>query len=211
MLWNDIRLAQGGGAARIAEKAADRSALCVVPIIENGKYETLPTLKVPAFYRGTIRTIPFAPRVENAPTLYPFDAVGLYDMERFQRLGGFDPTIRSLYWQLMDFGFRARLWGETIRCTRAVKFAYEGEIPSENASVDEGYKVFFLKNLAPVFRGDYAHIPIRRFLPYMLRSGVGAIEAWKEFSEGRKWVATNRYRFSSDARMAIELWEAPES
>lgn len=223
VLWNDLRLIQGGGALRIAERLSEAqelavaedgqatARLCTVPTIQNSRFETLPTLMAPAFFRGGVKTIPFAPTREGTPSLYPFDAAGIYDKDRFVKLGGFDGSIASPYWQLMDFGFRAQLWGESIRSTQLVKLAYDGEVPAENATIDESYKSFYLKNLAPIHRGDCAHIPLRRFPSYLFRSGGGPLRSWNDFAEARRWVETNRFRFVCDARKVIELWETPES
>jgi hypothetical protein len=172
----------------------------------------MPTLIAPALLPGrkrgnSIRTIPFIPEKEGLPSLYPFDGIGIYDRQRFIRLGGFDPSIKSFHWQLMDFGFRSSLWGEEIAATQLIKLAYEGAIPPEDGTAGDGYHRFFLKNLAPVFRGDYAHIPLRRFPEYFRRRG-DLIAAWEEFSAARRWVKINRYRFASDARTVMELWES---
>ena len=223
VLWNDLRLIQGGGAARIAERLTEAerlsstlqtqvpARLCTVPMIQNSKFETLPTLVAPAFFRGGVKTVPFSATREGTPSLYPFDAAGIYDKDRFVKMGGFDGSIASTYWQLMDFGFRAQLWGESIRSTQLVKLAYDGDVPAENATIDESYKTFYLKNLAPLYRGDCAHVPLRRFPSYLFRSGAGPMQAWEEFAEARRWVETNRFRFTCDARKVIELWETPES
>ena len=211
VLWNDQRLSQIKGAERIADRMLDARSFCVVPSLLNPRMEILPTLIAPAYFRGSIKTVPLSPVHEGAPTLYPFDAVGVYEKDRFIKLGGFDPGIRNLHWQLMDFGFRAHLWGESIRSTQVLRVRYDGDIPAEDATIDEGYKAFYLKNLAPAFRGDSAHLPIRRFPSYLMRSGVGPFDAWSEFAEARHWVEVNRYRFVRDARSVTELWEAPES
>jgi hypothetical protein len=210
VLWNDLRFSPGTVLHRVAERLAQEPFLCAAPLLQNGRYETLPTLQSPAFFRGSVKTVPFAPIREGAPSLYPFDYVGLYDRDRFIKLGGFDPTIRGAYWQLMDFGFRAQLWGEAVRSTLTLRLRYDGDLPTEDATVDEGYKVFYLKNLAPLFRGDSAHLPYSRFPSYLARAGVGPAEAWKEYAEARRWVHVNRYRFICDARRVTELWENPE-
>ena len=224
VFWNDIRILHGGGAVKITERlmnnpreaAEGESAgskykrLCTVPVIQNSQFETLPTLISPAYYQGRLKTVPATSTKEASVSLYPFDGVGIYDRERFIRLGGFDSTLRTSYWQLMDFGFRAWLWGEQIACTQLVRMSYDGDIPSEDSTAEDSYKRFFLKNLAPVFRGDSAHIPLRRYPRYVMKSGDGPFEAWEEFMEARKWVETNRYRFKQDAHTLTELWEKPE-
>ena len=227
VLRNDQKILRGGGAERMAERllsAAGSTAdqenrnpykrLCTVPLIQDGRSETLPTLTAPALMPGgkdpagtkvSIRTIPNIPQKEGDISLYPFDGIGIYDRERFIRLGGFDPSIKNFFWQLMDFGFRSRLWGEEIAATLLVKLSYEGAVPEEDRTADLGGLRFFLKNLAPVFRGDYAHIPLRRFPGYYRKRG-DFFAAWEEFSAARDWVRTNRYRFRSDARTVAELF-----
>jgi hypothetical protein len=223
VLWNDVRILHGGGAEKIfnrmlldentaaeSEHAASMyKRLCTVPVIQNSQFESLPTLISPAYYKRKIKTVPSVINKEGETTLYPFDGVGIYDKERFIQLGGFDTTIKASYWQLMDFGFRSWLWGETIASTQLVRMSYDGEIPSEDSTAEESYKRFYLKNIAPVYRGDSAHIPLRRYPSYVMRSGDGPFEAWDDFFAARKWVETNKYRFKEDAHTLVERWESP--
>ena len=217
VMRNDMKILRGSNAERTAERLLagtedseqDGSLykrLCTVPMIQDGHAEIMPTLIAPALLPGsTIRTIPYNPTKEGLASLYPFDGIGIYDRERFIRLGGFDSEIKSFYWQLMDFGFRSWLWGEEILLTQLLKLSYETEIPLEDSTVTESSMSFTLKNLAPVFRGDYAHIPYRRFPEYLFKRGSPSL-AWKEFKEARNWVKLNRYRFKSDARTIAELF-----
>jgi hypothetical protein len=221
VLWNDLRILHSGGASRMADRLycsvedirsgnpGPNKRLCTTPVIQNSQFETLPTLIAPALYRGTLKPVFFATQREGTPTLFPFDGVGIYDRDRFIKLGGFDLTLKSPHWQLMDFGFRAHLWGEEIRSTQHVRLSYNGEIPLSDSTAGESYRRFYLKNLAPVFHGDRAEIPFRRFFPYFFRSGKDPFLAWEDFAEGRSWVRTNRYRFQKDARTLVELWETP--
>jgi hypothetical protein len=215
VLRNDLRILRGG-AEQMAELFLNKR-LCTVPRLQDGYAEIIPTLiapaLVPAFGSETnhsIKTIPFVPGREGLPSLYPFDGIGIYERERFIRLGGFDFSIKSFYWQLMDFGFRSGLWGEEIAYTALIKLSYEGDAPLEDSTVDESCMKFILKNLAPVFRGDHACIPLGRFPGYFKRRG-GFFAAWKEFSSVRDWVRTNRFRFRSDARTIAERWENCDS
>jgi hypothetical protein len=198
VLWNDLKILRGGGAERMAERllgpenSGSYKRLCTVPVIQDGRFETMPTIIVPALLpekklKTSIKTIPFIPGKEGIPSLYPFDGIGIYDRERFVRLGGFDPSIKNYHWQLMDFGFRSSLWGEEIAVTQLVKLSYEGAIPQRDSTAGESWRRFFLKNLAPVFRGDYAHIPLARFPAYLRRRG-DLFAAWEEFSAARVWV-----------------------
>jgi hypothetical protein len=221
VLWNDIRLIHGTNAGKMAERLRSDPAegqarpdgvykrLCTVPVIQNSDYHTLPTLISPGLHQGLIKTLPYIPLREGNPTLYPFDCVGIYDRERFIRLGGFDSTIKSPYWQLMDFGVRAWLWGEEIAGTQLLRTCYDGELPPEDSSAGVSYKRFFLKNLAPVFRGDSAHLPLRRFPAYFFTSGEGPFTAWDEYSASRYWVGLNKYRFTTDMENFVKKWEQP--
>jgi hypothetical protein len=221
VLWNDLKILRGGGASRMAERllfSAEELArnpdekntyrrLCTVPVIQDSRFETMPTLSAPVLIRGSVKTVSTAPAKEGGHSLYPFDGIGVYDRERFIRLGGFDGTLKSFYWQLMDFGFRSRLWGEEIASTQAVKLSYEGAISAADSTAEESYRRFYLKNLAPVFRGDYANLPLRRFPGYLRRSGADIFSAWDDFKEARAWVKTNCYRFRCDARTMTNSWE----
>jgi hypothetical protein len=221
VIWNDLKIISGGGASRMAERLflsqealqkaeGNGSAfkrLCTVPVIQNSRCETLPTLIAPAVNRNIVKTLTFAPLKEGQPGLYPFDGVGIYDRDRFIRLGGFDGSLKNPHWQLMDFGFRSFLWGEEISVTQQVKISYNGEVPALDNTPEASYRRFYLKNLAPVFHGDYAHLPLRRFPGYFIHSGGDPFSAWEEFSEARRWVKTNRYRFRNDARGITDLWE----
>jgi hypothetical protein len=223
VLWNDLRILNGD-----AEKMAERlfstreelcrngnsgagKRLCTIPVIQNVQFEILPTLTVPVFDRKNDRTLLFTPLREGMPSLYPFDGVGVYDRDRFVKLGGFDCGLSNTYWQLMDFGFRAHLWGETIQSTQLIRLSYNGKVPPQDSTIDENYRRFYLKNKAPVFQGDTAHIPLRRFPGYFIRSGEDPFQAWENFSKGRRWVEENKFRFRRDARSLTELWEYPES
>jgi hypothetical protein len=223
VLWNDLRIMAGGGAARMAarlaltkdelEKAGEGKGaskrLCTVPVIQNSRFEMLPTLIAPAVRKRKIKTLRFSPPEDGLSSLYPFDGVGIYDRERFIRLGGFDGAMKNAYWQFMDFGFRSWLWGEEIRVTQQVKISYDGEVPAEDSTAGASYRRFYLKNLAPLFRKDYAHLPFRRFPAYLLQSGEDIFAAWDAFTESRRWVDLNRYRWRSDARILTDRWEFP--
>ncbi|MDR2079124.1 MAG: hypothetical protein LBP74_05335 [Treponema sp.] len=229
VLWNDLRILYGGDAAKISAwfrvsreellklppGTSPIRRLCTVPVIQNSDLETLPTLTAPVFsrsklpwkFRNAVKSLYVSPQAEAQLSLFPFDGVGIYDRDRFIQLGGFDGTIRNPYWQLMDFGFRSHLWGEEIRCTQLVRLSYDGEMGPEDTSADAGYRRFYLRNLAPVFRKDSAYIPLRFFPGYFLKTGGDPLAAWGKFRENQQWVRTNSRRFQRDARILTGLWE----
>ncbi|MCL2762569.1 MAG: hypothetical protein FWD36_05100 [Treponema sp.] len=218
VLWNDLKFVAGGSARRMAERLlcsdngsgeneAHYKRFCTVPVIQTSRFVTLPTLMVPALQHKKIRTLFLGPTSEGLLSLYPFDGIGIYDRSRFIRLGGFDGTIKSSYWQLMDLGFRAYLWGEEISSTQTLKLSYETTIPAEENTDGTDYKRFYLKNLAPVFQGDCARLPVRRFPGFLLRTGGGISRSWEDFSESRRWVYDNRFRWQYAPKTVINRWD----
>jgi hypothetical protein len=223
VLWNDLRILNGS-AERMAERlfytpqelskngnSGAGRRLCTIPVIQNARFQILPTLTAPDPDRKTVKALFLAPLREGTPSLYPFDGVGVYDRDRFVKLGGFDCGVSNAYWQLMDFGFRACLWGEAIQSTQLIRLSYNGGVPPQDSTIDANHRRFYLKNIAPVFRGDAAHIPLRRFPGYFFRSGEDPFQAWDDFSEGRRWVEENKFRFRRDARSLTDLWEYPDN
>ena len=221
VMRSDMKIIAGGTARRMAERLSvsseedgDKSEkkigfkrLCTVPVIMNSSYETLPTLVAPMTQHKKMRTHFFEPHTEGELSLYPFDGIGIYDRHRFIQLGGYDITLKKIHWQLMDFGFRAFLWGEEIAINFHFKLSYDGELPSEDFTVEENYRRFYLKNLAPVFRRDYAHLPLYRFPSFLGNSGEDIFAAWEEFKESRRWVKKNKFRWRCDARGVSSTWD----
>jgi len=206
-LWSDMRLVASGLSGRFFERLAEQNLLCLAPFLQAKRGETLPTAAAPALERQNLRILPLVPARDGALSLYPFDYAGIYSREKFVLSGGYDGGIANPYWQKLDFGFRSWLWGEEIRLSQALRVAYEEEPPTEDSTPDEDYKWFWLKNLAPVFRGDSAAIPPSRYWAYLRRRGGRPFAAAREFRAAADWVRTNRYRFRSGASSVVDLWE----
>ncbi|MEW5815807.1 MAG: hypothetical protein AB1798_10500, partial [Spirochaetota bacterium] len=105
-------------------------------------------------------------------------------------------------------GFRGHMWGEKIVCNLAFRLTYTADIPAEDTTPDESYKIFYLKNLSIRFNNDAGVLPVSRFVPYLFRAGGLIFDTIREFREVRKWVKLNRFRFKLDARSVTELWES---
>lgn len=211
VLYDDMNAASGGLSDRLLEQVALSGVLCAVPLIQSKKQSTVPTIMSPAFLRKSLKIVQLPPSVDGMDSLFPFDYTGIYDKELFTKLGGYDGRITGKWWQKLDFGFRAHMWGENIRCKTSFRVKYLDEIPEESITPDKSYRFFYLKNLILRFEGDYGTIPKSRFFSYYLRSGEGLFSARKEFQEARNWVEDNKYRFKMDARSITEIWEAPEN
>jgi hypothetical protein len=210
VLWNDMSLSAQGLSSRFFERLAERDLLCSVPALFAKAGEQLPSVSSPAFNKSSLKILGLMPEKDGAKSLYPFDYAGIYSRERFVLTGGFDPGLANPYWQKLDFGFRAWLWGEEIRLAQALKLSYAEPAPPEDETPDAGYKWFWLKNLAPSYRGDSGAIGMSRFWTYLRsrRDGIGP--ALGEFRTAREWVRLNRYRFRTDAASLVDLWDEDE-
>jgi len=221
VLRSDMKIIAGGTARRMAERLSvsheeeDENGekrpgfkrLCTVPVLVSSNYEVFPSIVSPMTQRRRMKTVFLEPHVEGDLSLYPFDGIGIYDRRRFIHTGGFDATLKNIHWQLMDFGFRAFLWGEEIALNLQLKLSCDAEIPVENYTVEESYRRFYLKNLAPVFRSDHAHLPLYRFPSFLSKTGENIHSAWEEFSESRKWVTKNKFRWRCGARDVTKRWD----
>jgi len=210
VMWSDMKVSSPMG-PQLLHRFVEAERLCTVPVIQNTKLETVPSIMVPAFHRRSLKVLPMLPQQNGIHTLFPFDFCGVYNREKFFLAGGYDVSISASYWQKMDFGFRTHMWGYNLDCETAFRVRYLGSEPAEDTTPDENYKQFFLKNLSICFNGDQGELPWRRFVPYLFHSGSSLLSALKEFKKAREWVALNRYRFTMDARDVTALWEGPEA
>ena len=204
-LWSDTRLSSFHPA--ILGDLESHHAVCVVPVSRNARLEIIPSWQSPGLRRRRFLVSFRAPRKEGEPTLYPFDYCGLYDRQRFAQSGGYDPAIHNPYWQRLDFGLRCLLWGERLCGTLQLTVTYTGSPPTDDATPDQGYKLFFLKCVAVRLRREMGTLPRRRLLDYMIKSDTGPFYAIKEFRSVRSWVWTHRFRFRKDPRQLVERWE----
>ena len=84
--------------------------------------EELPTVLSPLpGAGGTFEVQPSSAGAGEAATLAPWDYAGIYRKDKHLAIGGFDPRISESWWQKLDYGMRAWLWGEEIRVHPALK------------------------------------------------------------------------------------------
>jgi hypothetical protein len=204
-LWSDARVSSLPAA--LVSRLDTEPAICIVPLARGARAEAMPTLQAPKLAKGRLALDWRAPSRDGERTLFPFDYCGIYDGERFARLGGFEPTLANPHWQKLEFGFRANLWGESVRCLTGVGVTYSSQPPADDATPDESYKRFWLRTLAVRLRRDGGELPGWRLPEYMLRSDTGPLYAVKEFRAAREWVHRNRYRYRLDPRDLVAGWE----
>lgn len=207
VLWSDQALHEGVFTPKFQKVLAENNGPAVwTPELKDAQGESLPSIQVPVLHRHRVEIL----GLETGDlTLFPADFTGLYRKETFLKLGGFDPQYRNPFWQGLDFGLRAYLWGEQLRAGPGFRVQYQGEIPPEDRSPGRDLRRFYLKNLALTHEGDQATLRAGRFVPYWLRSGQSPWAAWRSFQEARDWVQRHRFRFVQDARRVVELWETP--
>jgi len=207
VMWDTMHISTKVFSERLLNILLDSEVLCFVPFLFNHQMQCLPSKNVPSIENTAFTIKTYLVTKDYAKTLYPFDFVGLYDKEKFINICGFDYTLTSNYWQLLDFGLRGYLWGEKISICSGLRFNYECEVSLEDTTPENSYLRFFLKNLSPRFVGDYAYIPKKEFFSYLNRSSLGFFKAYKSFKMARNWVAKNKFRFKTDAQTLISSWE----
>ena len=207
VMWNDTHIPPGSFTERILEKVKQEHLFCAAPVLSNIRGEAVPNQIVPSL-NGNHFSTEQLPCIKNkTATIYPYDFMGIYSRNKCMQLGGFDYTIKNPYWQNLDLGFRAHLWGESIRIFTSFRLQYEGEPAPENISTDASYRQFYLKNLAPQLTGGQAVIPFKLFFTYLRNSGLNPLHAWQHFSAAQRWIALNKLQFKTAARTLIEHWE----
>ncbi len=190
----------------VIEKYVTKSCFCLVPRLLSPQKQPLPIRFTPIVENSSFGVQVNSIIGEKSVTLFPFDYIGIYNRHQFMRLGGFDYTITSEYWQNLDLSVRAWLWGEKIMISPVMQMEYASEVPESDSTADVCQLRFYLKNGAPKFSLDRCYIPITRFFNYMKRSRSGFSRALKDFREARHWVAEKKYCFRQDITMLIEKW-----
>lgn len=209
VIWSDMRLSSSAVSLRLVETVEKDNPLCTVPVLRAGNGDLVPSVVIPAFRKQNLQIIYEVPRRNGVFSLFPFDYCAIYNRDKFLFCGGFDHSILNQYWQKMDFGFRSNMWGERIVCSTSLQVTYTADFITDDTSIDRYYRIFYLKNLAVRFNGDSGYLPGSKFLQYLLRSGEGFFKAKSNFSEAKKWVELNRFRFVLDSRSLTELWSDP--
>ncbi|MGI9255682.1 MAG: hypothetical protein ACR2PY_01960 [Salinispira sp.] len=189
----------------------DRETLCYLPYIQDNKGRIIPSFFVPTPTKEGrkehfVEPQPILPSENENQSLFPCDYSGIYVKERFTRCGGFDAHMNNPYWQKLEFGYRARLWGERLQHLPGLKIEYAEELQPEETTPDEDYLRFYLRILAVLYTGDYAKLPIKKFWPYFRAGNCGIPAALRNFMRERHWIKKHAYNYRFDARQMVELW-----
>jgi GT2 family glycosyltransferase len=210
VLWSDMRVSLPAEPAELLDKLSSEGPLCSVPMMKNEQGMTLPSIQLPILRKDLIRLAPWAPVRDGMRTLVPFEFCGLYRKDKFIECGGFDSNMDNPYWQKIDFGLRAYLWGEKILYHQGLQMVMQAEVSAEDTTADQSYKLFYLKNIAVRFKEKGAVLSYAKLPHYLFRSDLGPVYSGKEFREVRKWVEQNHHRFITDVQTLVKHWETPE-
>lgn len=190
----------------VIERYIIQDYFCLVPKLVDQQRRALPVRFTPKVEHSVLKP-EFSDIIsDKCHTLYPFDFIGIYNRAKFIKLGGYDHTITSPYWQNLDFSLRAWLWGEELIMSPLFQLAYEGEVPVPDTTPDKTQLRFFLKNGAPRYVDNRCYIPYSRFASYRRRSKLPIGLAYREFMEARRWVAKNKHHFQQDLSMLVDNW-----
>ena len=192
--------------ADMAASLQAKAHFCVAPALISSSGVPLPVLVSPQANHSLFDVERSASFTDGQKTLCAADWAGFYNRQTFALLGGVDYTITSPFWQKMDFFVRAWLWGETVSLSSAMAFTYTDAAPEEDSTVDVSYLRFYLKNLAPAFKVDHAHISWLSWLAFKLHNRCGTLESIRQFKDAVRWTRENQWRFKCDAVSLIENW-----
>jgi hypothetical protein len=111
------------------------------------------------------------------------------------------------FWQKMDFGFRAHLFGRSIMLDTTFRVEYRSAHPTEDQTVDQDYPWFYAKNLAIRVGREGVSLPPLRVIPFSLQSGVGLVKGIQLFRDARRWLKENGNRYVRDPRDLVREWD----
>lgn len=210
VMWSDMKLDQSRFTEKYFKGITAEGALCFTPVLKNHKKEVIPTVQVPGFIKKRVKIVPWLSEEEGIRTVFAFDFCGLYNKKSFDALGGFDGTIANPYWQKLDFGFRAYLWGYELSLAPRFILTYTLDFLTEDSTPDESYKRFYLKNIAIRHKKDRCILKLYKYITYVLKSDTGPFHSFKDFMEARRWVKENQFKFKTDIKKLIAGWKPPE-
>ncbi len=207
VLKDSLYIPSGFIMENLAENLINEDIFCLVPRLFTKENLSAPMHIIPRAEKGKFLMDQVSSVSDLMPTVFPYDFIGLYNLKKFINLGGFDYTITSSYWQLADLSLRAWLWGEKINITTRFFIAYKENLPVFDGTPDLSYLRFYLKNILPRYKSNFAYISNFSFLNFLYHSSCGFFESLKQFKDAKKWVKSNEYKFVQDLQNFIESWK----
>ncbi len=211
VLRDSLSIPNGFILPNLAERLTQTDCLCLVPRYFDVNKASVPTHFIPFVEKTHFKVEQNNLVGDGLKTLYPYDFMGFYNRKKFIELGGFDYTIKTPYWQLLDFALRSWLWGEKIQLSTLFQFNYAYECPLEDHTINLDYLKYHLKNEAPKIKMGAGIIKKTAFWGFYNHSACGILEAKRMFDAARLWVKQNRYRFKMDLQTFIDEWNKNEN
>lgn len=197
---SDMELIAFDGAALLSIMAGKEHPMVICPVMLSSDAEVMPTLRAPYLRGKEVDPQSFMPTIDSDKeerTLYPVLQSGLYDRALFQRLRGYDTEIQSEYYQSIDLGTRAWLFGYSVKLTRALAVRFPKRVSViEDRSECVGMNRFYTKALS-----------IKRI------SGKNLVSKWKPYVDRdvlsseikKKQINLQKIDFFT----LIEKWDEP--
>lgn len=208
VLWNNMSIPHASLAKNLFQRVLASDSCFISPFLCNHRNEVIPSICQPALYKkNRLKTIYQNPGIQNNKSIFPFDFCGFYNKSVFKEIGGFDITYKSSYWQLLDFGFRAYMWGRESSCELSFRLLYIEDIEPLNTSINREYAIFFNKNLAIRIKKGRAYLPVIRFLGFNRKVKYSTKKSWVQFCQLRKFVHDNRLRYKKTAYKVVDDWQ----
>lgn len=208
VLRDNLYIPSGIILQNLAERLTKDDVYCIVPRLLDSNKNGIPVQFIPSVEKTHFAVETSGSVADGTKTIFPYDYIGLYNRKKFIQLGGFDYTIQSPYWQNLDLGLRSWLWGEQTRLTTMLHFAYMDEISLNEKEVNLDYLRYHLKNELPRYKFDHAYLSKFSFLQFKINSSCGLLEARRMFTDARKWVEKNKYKFKMDLASFVENWSS---
>ena len=190
----------------LAQKLIQKGDYCIVPRLLDKNKNGLSTHYNPCAEKSHFVIDSSFVVSEGVQTLYPFDFIALYNRKKFIRLGGFDYTIKSPYWQNLDLALRSWLFDERTTLTTMLQFSYVDEVPLEDRTVNIDYLRYYLKNEVPRINNGEGYLKHGSFFKFYKQSTCGYMEARRQYKCAKEWVKANKYRFKNDLMGFIQGW-----
>ena len=190
----------------LASKVVTSGVYCIVPRLFDENKSAIPCAYSPRAEGSHFEIDSSTAVTDGMRTLYPFDYIAMYNREKFIKLGGYDWTISSPYWQILDLGIRSWLWGEETRLTSLLQFSYIDEAPIPDITANIDYLRYYLKNELPKLKMEQGYLKKSSFFVFKHHSSCGLFEAKRQFACAKEWVEKNKYRFKMDLQTFIENW-----
>lgn len=191
----------------LEERIIKEDLFCMVPRLTDNHQKSLMCHFVPGASKNNFVVQNSISVSDGMCTLYPYDNIAIYNRNKFIKLGGFDYSIKSKYWQNLDFGIRSWLWGEKTKLTTLLQFSYIDELPVDDKTVNLDYLRYFLKNELPKIKNDRALISNFAFFKFYISSSCGILEARRQFREAKDWVYKNKLKFKMDLPELVKEWK----